>query len=183
MVSIKEQHSKELANLTANYETEVDGLKQEIHEMKQQLEKLALELSATPSRVEPKQFPLLTDEAMVKELRANCDSMKQQLSTVTSEKEEIETKLKEIEIERNLLQNQLRKTLEKLGPNNGIQSKALENKLMGSRANVEANDEKQHQKDTNPQQPAKPKRPPKELIQQSLNQQKSHGFLHGLFGL
>ena len=62
LVSIKEQHSKELANLTANYETEVDGLKQEIHEMKQQLEKLALELSTTPSRVEPKQFPLLTDE-------------------------------------------------------------------------------------------------------------------------
>ena len=62
LVSIKEQHSKELADLTINYEAVVDGLKQECHEMKQQLEKLALELSATPSRVEPKQFPLLTDE-------------------------------------------------------------------------------------------------------------------------
>ena len=60
--SLKEQHSKQLADVTANYEAVVDGLKQECHEMKQQLEKLALELSATPSRVEPKQFPLLTDE-------------------------------------------------------------------------------------------------------------------------
>lgn len=59
---IKEQHLKEMADLTTNYESVVDGLKQECHEMKQQLEKLALELSATPSRVEPKQFPLLTDE-------------------------------------------------------------------------------------------------------------------------
>lgn len=65
LVSIKEQHSKELADLTANYEAVVDGLKQECHEMKQQLEKLALELSATPSRAEPKQFPLLTDEVYV----------------------------------------------------------------------------------------------------------------------
>ena len=60
--SIKERHSKELADLTTSYEAVVDGLKQECHEMKQQLEKLALELSATPNRVEPKQFPLLTDE-------------------------------------------------------------------------------------------------------------------------
>ena len=60
--SIKEQHSKDLTELTASYEAVVDGLKQECHEMKQQLEKLALELSATPSRVEPRQFPLLTDE-------------------------------------------------------------------------------------------------------------------------
>ena len=85
---------------------------------------------------------------------------------------------------------------------------ALENKLMGNRANhVEVNDDKQHQngqykvyirllvmyivitysscvtEEVNPQQPPKPKRPPQELIQQSRNQQKSHGFLHGLFGL
>lgn len=60
--SIKEQHAKELADVTANYEAVVDGLKQECHEVKQELEKLALELSATPNRVEPKQFPLLTDE-------------------------------------------------------------------------------------------------------------------------
>lgn len=60
--SVKEQHTKELADLAANYESVVDGLKQECHEMKQQLEKLALELSATPSRVEPKQFAVLTDE-------------------------------------------------------------------------------------------------------------------------
>ena len=63
--SIKEQHSKELADVTASYEAIVDGLKQECHEVKQELEKLALELSATPSRVEPKQFPLLTDEVCI----------------------------------------------------------------------------------------------------------------------
>ena len=62
---MKERHTKELADLTTNYEAVVDGLKQECHEMKQQLEKLALELSATPSRAEPKQFPLLTDEVYV----------------------------------------------------------------------------------------------------------------------
>ena len=62
LASVKEQHSKELADMATNYEAVVDGLKQECHEMKQQLEKLALELSATPSRVEPKQFPVLTDE-------------------------------------------------------------------------------------------------------------------------
>lgn len=62
---VKEQHSKELTDLTASYEAVVDGLKQECHEMKQQLEKLALELSATPSRVEPKQFSLLTDEVYI----------------------------------------------------------------------------------------------------------------------
>ena len=61
----KEQHAKELAELTANNEAIVDGLKQECHEMKQQLEKLALELSATPSRVESKQFPAFTDEVYV----------------------------------------------------------------------------------------------------------------------
>ena len=37
---------------------------------------------------------------MVKELKANCDSLKQQMSTVTREKEEIEMKLREVEIER-----------------------------------------------------------------------------------
>ena len=62
---VKEQHAKELAELTANNEAIVDGLKQECHEMKQQLEKLALELSATPSRVESKQFPAFTDEVYV----------------------------------------------------------------------------------------------------------------------
>ena len=62
---VKEQHAKELAELTANNEAIVDGLKQECHEMKQQLEKLALELSATPSRVESKQFPAFTDEVYI----------------------------------------------------------------------------------------------------------------------
>ena len=32
---MKERHTKELANLTTNYEAVVDGLKQECHEMKQ----------------------------------------------------------------------------------------------------------------------------------------------------
>ena len=66
----KEQHAKEMAELTANYEAIVDGLKQECHEMKQQLEKLALELSATPSRVESKQFPAFTDEVFIHHLHA-----------------------------------------------------------------------------------------------------------------
>jgi len=60
----REQHAKEMSELTANYEAIVDGLKLECHEMKQQLEKLALELSATPSRVESKQFPAFTDEVL-----------------------------------------------------------------------------------------------------------------------
>ena len=42
---------------------------------------------------------------MIKELRTNCESLKQQLSTVTSEKEETETKLKELEIERSVMHN------------------------------------------------------------------------------
>jgi len=149
----KEQHAKEMTELTANYEAIVDGLKQECHEMKQQLEKLALELSATPSRVESKQFPAFTDEVLymcsvcmrtyiciqgncsvvlyvqycftsmahllhisilhwvidnsyalfqvvIKHLKADRDTVQNQLDIITREKETTETRLREVEIER-----------------------------------------------------------------------------------
>lgn len=40
---------------------------------------------------------------MVKELKANSNSMKQQLSTIESEKEETEMRLREVEIERSVV--------------------------------------------------------------------------------